>query len=69
MRFVFDLKPNKCSGETRDGICYVHLDNIYTYDEVIGTIIHEELHQAINMVAKTTSKQDHWAMKKIWADI
>lgn len=51
-----------------DGSIDIYLGDILTLWDLIGTIVHEELHSAIDEAVhpdETTEAQDHWAIQRV----
>lgn len=67
MKIDYSFKRSCCSGWTIGDEVTIFLRNQYTMDDVIGTVIHEEIHAIIDKTnGKTTSKQDHWAIQNMY---
>ena len=65
MQFKISFKNFCASGATVGQIITLYPKHIYTERELLDVIIHESIHAAINYVADTTSKQDHYIIKKL----
>mgnify|MGYP001566327457 FL=1 len=65
VHYIFTVKHKRLKAEYKAGFVELNLNNIYSFADLLDTIIHEEIHKVIASVTngRTSAEADHFIMR------